>query len=117
MDENELNIPEELRDEKARALYAALCEEYMRVHGVEVIPDSSLALLLDICRAEQIKAMLQEKIAKRPMDHIRNGRQEYLEAQRRHWRSQQAEQQPAPEPGGAQAHTSIPQGRDGRARQ
>lgn len=77
MDENVMSIPEELRDERARSMYTALCEEYMRVHGVEVIPDSSLALLLDICRAEQIKARLQVEIENRPMDHIRNGRQEY----------------------------------------
>ncbi len=70
-------IPEELRDENARRLYCSLCDEYERVHGVDMIPDSSLALLRDICMAEQIKGKLQAEIEKRPIDHIRNGRQEY----------------------------------------
>ncbi len=70
-------IPEDIRDENARRLYCSLCDEYERVHGVDVIPDSSLALLRDICMAEQIKGKLQAEIEKRPIDHIRNGRQEY----------------------------------------
>lgn len=77
MDEMEMAIPAQLREGKARTMYAALCREYMRVHGVDVIPDSSLALLSDICMAEQIKARLLQEIESRPIEHVRNGRQEY----------------------------------------
>lgn len=77
MEDYNATIPEEVRDEKARKMYAALCSEYMQVHGVTEIPDSSLALILDVAQMEQIKGRLLEEIAKRPMDHIRNGRQEY----------------------------------------
>ena len=77
MDEDELIIPDILRLDKARQMYAALCEEYRRVHGVTEIPDSSLALILDIATMEQIKQRLLEDIASRPVDHIRNGRQQY----------------------------------------
>ncbi len=77
MDEKDMTIPEQLREEKAQKMYTALCGEYLRVHGVDVIPDSSLALLTDICMAEQIKTRLLQEIEKRPIDHVRNGRQEY----------------------------------------
>lgn len=77
MDEFDIEIPSQLRDEKARNMFNALCREYMRVHGVDCIPDSSLALLSDICTAEQIKAKLLQEIENRPIEHVRNGRQEY----------------------------------------
>ena len=70
-------VPANLQDEKAKRLYTALCEEYLRTHGVEEIPDSSIALLTDIATMEQIKGKLLKEIENRPMDHIRNGRQEY----------------------------------------
>lgn len=71
------DMPANLQDEKAKRLYMALCEEYLRTHGVEEIPDSSMALLTDIATMEQIKSKLLKEIENRPMDHIRNGRQEY----------------------------------------
>ena len=67
------DIPANLQDEKAKRLYTALCEEYLRTHGVEEIPDSSMALLTDIATMEQIKGKLLKEIENRPMDHIRNG--------------------------------------------
>ena len=63
-------VPANLQDEKAKRLY-------LRTHGVEEIPDSSMALLTDIATMEQIKSKLLKEIENRPMDHIRNGRQEY----------------------------------------
>lgn len=51
-------VPANLQDEKAKRLYTALCEEYLRAHGVEEIPDSSMALLTDIATMEQIKGKL-----------------------------------------------------------
>lgn len=78
MDEISIKIPDSLRDEKARAMYGALCDEYLRAHGVEEIPDSSLSLISDVCMMEQVKAKLLEEIEKRgPVEHVRNGRQEY----------------------------------------
>lgn len=52
MDEISIKIPDSLRDEKARAMYGALCDEYLRAHGVEEIPDSSLSLISDVCMME-----------------------------------------------------------------
>lgn len=75
--EKDISIPESIKAEKARELYAALCAEYLRVHGVEDIPDSSLALIQDVATMEQIKLRLAEEIASRPVVKIRNGRQEY----------------------------------------
>ncbi len=78
MDEKSITYPDNLRDEKARTMYAALCDEYHHTHGVEEIPDSSLALIRDICVMEQVKAKLLEEIDRRgPVEHVRNGRQEY----------------------------------------
>ncbi len=78
MDEKSITYPDNLRDEKARTMYAALCDEYLHTHGVEEIPDSSLALIRDICVMEQVKAKLMEDLDRRgPVEHVRNGRQEY----------------------------------------
>lgn len=78
MDESNITLPDNLRDEKARTMYVALCDEYLHTHGVEEIPDSSLALISDICMMEQVKAKLLEEIDRRgPVEHVRNGRQEY----------------------------------------
>ena len=52
------NIPDGIKAESARQLYTALCAEYLRVHGVEDIPDSSLALIGDVASMEQIKQRL-----------------------------------------------------------
>ena len=62
------DIPANLQDEKAKRLYTALCEEYLRTHGVEEIPDSSMALLTDIATMEQIKGKLLKEIENRPME-------------------------------------------------
>ena len=56
------DMPANLQDEKAKRLYTALCEEYLRTHGVEEIPDSSMALLTDIATMEQIKSKLLKEI-------------------------------------------------------
>ncbi len=71
------NIPDSIKEESARKLHEALCAEYLRVHGVEDIPDSSLALIGDVASMEQIKQRLAEEIASRPVVKVRNGRQEY----------------------------------------
>ena len=71
------NIPDGIKAESARQLYTALCAEYLRVHGVEDIPDSSLALIGDVASMEQIKQRLTEQIEARPIIKVRNGRQEY----------------------------------------
>ena len=62
------DMPANLQDEKAKRLYTALCEEYLRTHGVEEIPDSSMALLTDIATMEQIKSKLLKEIENRPME-------------------------------------------------
>ncbi len=78
MDESNITIPDILRDEKARTMYVALYNEYLHTHGVEEIPDSSLALIRDICVMEQVKATLLEELDRRgPVEHVRNGRQQF----------------------------------------
>lgn len=68
---------EKFATERANAMYGAICDEYKRVHGVGEIPDSSQAMIEDICTMEDIKQRLLEEIARKPIEHVRNGRQEY----------------------------------------